>query len=89
MPGLKWKGELADGEVHMTAREYCDHKTREKHEEQRQLLRKLANNPILTEDIRRTIRYAVYVLDDNEFLMKMITELHEQIDNMKERMKRG
>lgn len=79
---LRWKGELADGEIHMTAREYCEHRTKEDHEQKRQALRKIANNPILTKDTQEAIRYAIYCLDDNEFMRKRIEELQEEIKNV-------
>ena len=85
MSVLKWKGELCDGDVHMTAREYVDHKINERHEQQRQVLRKLSGNPILTNEIRTAVRYALYILDDNEFYAKQIADLREQIENMKKR----
>lgn len=82
---IRWKGELCDGEVHMTARDYCDHKTRERHEAMRRVLQKLGNNPILTMEVQSAVRYAVFILDDNEFLTKRVNELKEQIENMKAR----
>lgn len=83
MSTLRWKGELADGHIHMTAREYVEHKTKEGHARRRQALRKIANNPILSEETKDAVRYAVLILDDNDFLMKQVTELKEQIENMK------
>lgn len=83
MSVLRWKGELADGHVHMTAHEYVEHRTKENHERQRQILRKLSGNPILTDEIRMAVRYAVYILDDNDFYRKQVSELREEIDNMK------
>ena len=80
---LKWKGELGDGHVHMTAREFCEHRTRERTEQQRQILRKVGNNPILNEETKMAVRYAVYALEDNELLRKRIEDLQEQIENMK------
>ena len=80
---IRWKGELADGHVHMTAHEFVEHRTKENHEKQRQTLRKLSGNPILTDEIRTAVRYAVYILDDNEFYRKQISDLREQIENMK------
>ena len=83
MSVIRWKGELADGHVHMTAREFVEHRTKENHEKQRQILRKLSGNPILTDEIRTAVRYAVYILDDNEFYRKQVLDLREQIENMK------
>ena len=80
---IRWKGELADGHVHMTAHEFVEHRTKENHEKQRQILRKLSGNPILTDEIRTAVRYAVFILEDNEMYRKRISELMEQIENMK------
>lgn len=70
MEHIRWKGELGDGRVHMTAKEYCEHKVSEDHERNRQILRKLSGNPILTDETRKAIRYAMFILDDNIWLRK-------------------
>ena len=75
---LRWKGELGDGHIHMTAHEYCEHKDREYMEAQKQQLRKIANNPILTEEVRKAIRYAVFRIDDAIWWRKQYEELKEQ-----------
>ena len=48
-------------------------------------LRKIANNPILNEDTKESIRYAVYRIDDVIWLKKQISDLKEQIEHMKAR----
>lgn len=80
---LRWKGELGDGKIHMTAREYVDHHVREEHEKKRQLLRKISNNPALADDVRDAVRYAVFILEDNVLMRKICADLREQIENMK------
>lgn len=87
MSVLRWKGELGDGHVHMTAREYVDHKSKEDSERHRQVLRKIANNPILTADVQAAVRYAIYRIDDNEMLRKRCSDLMETIENMKKARK--
>lgn len=73
----RWKGELADGKIHMTAEEYCNHKVAEDHEKRRQLLRKIGNNPILTKDVQDAVLYAVQILDNNIWLRKQCIDLLE------------
>ena len=85
---LVWKGELGDGHVHMTAREYCEHKDKEKHERQRQALRKIANNPILSKETKEAVLYAVFQIDDNTWLRNHVLELEEEIRNIKEQKAR-
>lgn len=85
MTQLRWKGELGDGEVHMTARDYLNHKVDEKHEKYRMMLRKIANNPILSEETKNAIHYAIFQMDDADFLRKRCSELKETIENMKAR----
>lgn len=80
---IRWKGELADGKVHMTAEEYCHHRTAEEYEKEKQLLRKIANNPILTDEARKAIRFAVYRIDDVIFWQKQYLELKEQKERTK------
>ena len=82
---MTWKGELGDGNVHMTAHEYVEHKVAEDHEQKRTQLRKIANNPILSKEASEAVRYAVYILDDNVWLRNRIIELQTQIENMKVR----
>lgn len=82
MSKLVWKGELADGKIHMTALEYCEHKVAEDHEIKRQMLRKIANNPILSKEAQEAIRYAVYRMDDIVWLRKINSDLKETIKNI-------
>lgn len=83
MTQLRWKGELADGHVHMTAQEYYEHHVAEEHEQIKQILRKAGNNPILSEEVKTAIRFAVYRLDDITWYRKRISDLQEEIENMK------
>ena len=83
MEHIRFNGELADGLVHMTAREFCNHNTAEDYEKNKMLLRKIANNPILTDDTKRAIRFAMYRLDDITWLRKRNNDLQDMLDNMK------
>ena len=83
---LRWKGELGDGHVHMTAREFVEHRTKERDEQMRQALRKIANNPILTKEVKEAIRFAVYRMDDVLWWRNEYIQLNEQYKRvMKER----
>ena len=83
MTQLRFKTELADGEIHMTAHEFVEHRTREDLEMHKTELRKLANNPILNKETQKLVRYAVYCVDDILWYREIISTLREQIDNMK------
>ena len=78
-----FKGELGDGHVHMTAQEYCEHKVLENIEKNKMILRKLSNNPVLTEEVKKAIRFALYRLNDNIWLRKIISDRDEEIANIK------
>ena len=79
---IHWKGELGDGHIHMTAREYSEHKMRERHETYRQALRKIANNPILSKETQEAVRHAVFLIDENIFLQKRVAEVEEKCRNI-------
>lgn len=52
----------------------------------KQELRKIANNPVLSDDTKQAIRFAVYRMDDIIWLKKMNKELQEKLKNiLKER----
>ena len=79
---LKWKGELGDGHIHMTATEFVEHRSREDFEKNKQALRKLANNPILSKEAQEAIRFAAYRMDDIIWQRKIISDLRETIKNI-------
>ena len=56
---LHFKTELCDGECHMTAHDYCEHKQRERDSEQRRALTKLEHNPALSPESRAVIHQAL------------------------------
>lgn len=85
MEKIRWRGELGDGRVHMTAKEYCEHKVAEGHEAKRQILRKLSGNPILADEVRNAVRYAVNILDDNIWLRKQYMDLKAMYEAYKKR----
>lgn len=82
---MTWKGELSDGHVHMTAMEYIDHKRREEDEKNKLYLRKLANNPALSKEAKEAIMFAVYRIDDIIWMNKLISDLREEIKNLRDR----
>ena len=67
---MHFKGTLCDDHLHMTAEKYWEHKIKESHELQRMKLRKLANNPILTDDIRHLMSLAIMNIDLMEYWRK-------------------
>ena len=54
-----FKGELCDGHVHMTAEEFVDNKIKANAYKRMKKLGKIANNPILSEDVREVLRDAL------------------------------
>ena len=58
-------------------------KDQEFYEQHRQALRKIANNPILSEEVKQEIRIAAYCMDDYRMYLKRINDLQETIENMK------
>ena len=58
-------------------------KNQEFYEQHIQALRKIANNPILNDEVKQEIRIAVYCLDDHKMYLKRIEDLQETIENMK------
>ena len=61
---LRWKGELSDDRVHMTAEQYIEHRVQEQFYEEQKELRKLANNPALSNEAKKIIRKAISVYQD-------------------------
>ena len=80
---IPFGGMLCDDHVHLTAKEMHEHKTMEYYHERRQALRKLANNPILSEEAKKEIRLAAHYMDTCEWHLKMIADLNEEISNLK------
>ena len=64
---MRFKGQLGDGHVHLTAEEYLYHRQRENHEKQKQKLRKLANNPAFSEEVRETLYLQIFYINLLEF----------------------
>lgn len=67
---LHFKGTLCDDHLHMTAEEYWEHKIKEDHERQKIKLRKLANNPILTDEYKKVVNAAIINIDMLEYWRK-------------------
>ena len=83
MKPIRINGMLCDDRVHMTAREYCEHKNNEDYYKHGQALRKLSGNPILTEEARKEIWYASLVYDENIRLRNYLAETMEINRTMK------
>ena len=79
---LRWKGELGDGHIHMTAKEFVEHRSLEDYERNKQMLRKIANNPNLSKEAQEAVRFAVYRMDDIVWLRKINSDLKETIKNI-------
>lgn len=74
---LHFKGELADGHVHMTAAEFHMRKIDATHYAHQRILKKMANNPILSDDARIVLDHAVFYIDMLDWWRK------RGIENMK------
>ena len=79
MTQLSFKTGPDDEEIKMMAM----NKPPEFYEEHRQKLRRIANNPILSEEVKMEIRIAAYCFDDCRLYLKRINDLQETIENMK------
>lgn len=68
---LHFKGTLCDDHVHMTGEEYREHKLKEHHEYQKKMLRKLANNPAISDVFRDVLWNAILNIECMEFYRKL------------------
>ena len=64
------------------AMEHAERHPNEEYEKNKQLLRKLAYNPILSREIQEAIRFAAYRMDDIIWQRKIISDLRETIKNI-------
>lgn len=55
-----FKSQLCDGHVHLTAKDFIEHKNAEFHTQQQMKLKKFANNPALSEDFRELLYQQIY-----------------------------
>ena len=65
-----------------TAMEHAERHPNEEYEKNKQILRKLANNPILSKETQEAIRFAAYRMDDIIWLRKINSDLRETIKNI-------
>ena len=59
-----------------------DYVTIEENERYKNALRKIANDPILNEETKEAIRFAVYRIDDVIWLRKQNKDLQEKCENI-------
>ena len=78
MNRLHFKTELCDGECHMTAYGFWEHRIKERRWQQLQKLRKLANNPALAKDVRDTIQRAIIDTNMANYWRQAYIELREK-----------
>lgn len=80
---LHFGGMLCDDHAHMTAEEFHENRTRQYYHERWQALRKIAGNPILTEEVKKEIRIAMHYMDRWEMQSMIIADQREEIDTLK------
>lgn len=82
MSKLHFKGELGDGEIHIKISDLLEHQVHERHEIQRTKLRKLANNPALSEDAREVLNAQVYYINLLEWYRERLLELQKKCEQL-------
>jgi hypothetical protein len=65
-----FKSQLCDGHVHLTAKDFIDHKVAEGHMKQQMKLKKYANNPALCEDLREMLYQQIYNINQLQWYRK-------------------
>ena len=85
MDKLHFKTELADGELHIPPEGFLEHKFREQQHKQRAELAKLANNPILSGEVRHTIGKAIVDSNMMEYWRTQYIKLKEQYEKEKKK----
>ncbi len=75
---LHFNGTLCDDHVHMTAHEYVEHKRKEHHEYQKKMLKKLANNPAISDEFRDVLWNAVWNVDFIDFYRDLYIKERER-----------
>ena len=88
MSRLHFKGELCDGEIHIKMKDLLEHNVREQHEKQRMKLKKLANNPALSEDAREVLNTQVYYINMLEFWRKQYIEMRDKYEELQNKNRR-
>ena len=83
-----FKTQLSDGHVHLTAHDRWVHNMKTSHEKQRIKLKKYANNPGLSEDLRSTLYWQVFYLNLLDSYMGAYEDIRKQVDELKKKVKR-
>ena len=83
-----FKTQLSDGHVHLTAHDRWVHNMKTSHEKQRIKLRKYANNPGLSEDLRSVLYWQVFYLNLLDSYMGAYEDIRKQVDELKKKVKR-
>lgn len=80
MVKLHFKTELCDGEFHFPPGGFLEHQVEERRWKQIQELKKIANNPILTEEVRHIIQMAIVDTNMAFYWRKAYIELREKYE---------
>ena len=79
---LHFKGQLCDGEIHIKIKDLIEHNVRERHEKQRMKLKKLANNPALSEDAKEVLNTQIYYINLLEWYRNRLIELQKKHEEL-------
>ena len=88
MSRLHFKGELCDGEIHIKINDLLEHQVLERHEIQRMKLKKLANNPALSDDARNVLNTQVYYINMLEWWRKQYIDLQKKYEDLQNKGRR-
>ena len=80
---LNFKTQLCDGRVHITAKDYLEHCVSVNHEKQRMKLKKLANNPVLSEDARNVLNTQIHYINMLEWWRKQYIDLQKKYEDLR------
>lgn len=80
---LHFKSQLCDGHVHMTAHDFVEHGVMERIEKQKMKLKKLANNPALSDDVRKTLHVQINYVDMGMRWRNEYCALREKYDKLR------
>lgn len=85
---LHFKGELSDGHIHIKMKDLLEHNVREQHEKQRMKLKKLANNPALSEDAREVLNTQVYYINLLDYYRNGFLEIQKKYEELQNKNRR-
>ena len=77
-----FKTQLCDGRVHITAKDYIEHSVKVNHEKQRMKLKKLANNPALSDDARDILYKQIYNINLLEWWREWYIEMRDKYEEL-------